>query len=286
MERWTVLRILKWTANYFFERGIDGPRLDAELLLAEALDLDRVGLYLNYDRPLKDTELDRFRDYVRRRVNHEPVQYILGCTEFWSLNLRVDSRVLIPRADTEVLVEEALASAQDGPLRILDVGTGSGAISIALASERPNWQFTAIDVCPHALALASHNSEQHGLKERIRFMEADLSELPEGPFDLIVSNPPYIPASDWDGLMAEVRDHEPRLALVGGTDGLDAYRLLTAQVEQGLVCGGGLLVEVGIGQASQVAELFRFAGLIQIDQRKDYAGIPRVVKGVRKPHDG
>ena len=286
MERWTVLRILKWTANYFFERGIDGPRLDAELLLAEALDLDRVGLYLNYDRPLKESELDRFRDFVRRRVNHEPVQYILGYTEFWSLKLHVDSRVLIPRADTEVLVEEALASGQDGPLRILDVGTGSGAISIALASERPSWQLTAIDICPQALALASHNSEQHGFKERIQFMEVDLAELPEGPFDLIVSNPPYIPASDWDGLMAEVRDHEPRLALVGGTDGLDAYRLLTAQVEQGLVCGGGLLVEVGIGQADQVAELFLSAGLIQVNQRKDYAGIPRVVKGFRKSHDG
>ena len=286
MERWTVLRILKWTANYFFERGIDGPRLDAELLLAEALDLDRVGLYLNYDRPLKDAELDRFRDYVRRRVNHEPVQYILGCTEFWSLKLNVDPRVLIPRPDTEVLVEETLAQAQDGPLRILDVGTGSGAIAIAIASERPSWQVTAIDLCPQALTLASHNSEQHGLKDRIHFMEADLSKLPEGPFDLIVSNPPYIPASDWDGLMPEVRDHEPRLALVGGKDGLDAYRLLAAQSGQNLACGGGLLVEVGIGQADEVADLFRCSGMVGIDQRKDYSGIPRVVKGFRKQHNG
>lgn len=286
MERWTLLRILKWTADYFGERGIDSPRLDAELLLAAALGLDRVGLYLNYDRPLTDTELDRFRDSVKRRAGHEPVQYILGSSEFWSLRLQIDRQVLIPRADTEVLVEEVLALMPNRPLRLLDVGTGSGAIAIALAHERPGWLITAVDISPAALNVARTNSALHNLTERIDFLEGDLAELPPGPFEMVVSNPPYIPSGDLDALMPEVRDHEPRLALDGGPDGLAAYRMLTGQAGRILAPGGWLAVEVGIGQAETVTEMFLAAGLEQVSQRDDYGGRPRVVKGCRKTEHG
>lgn len=285
MERWTVLKILKWTADYFGDKGIAAPRLDAELLLAEVLGLDRVGLYLNFDRPLVAEELDRFREFVRRRSQREPVQYILGATEFWSLELEVDARVLIPRADTEVLVEESLAL---GPAdaRVLDVGTGSGAVAVALSHERPDWQMTAIDVDPGVLAVAAANAERHGLAGRIAFREADLADLPGGPFDLVVGNPPYIPSAEWAELMPEVRDFEPRLALDGGSDGLDCYRLLADQAARLLAPGGWLLVEVGIGQADAVANLFAAAGLGDLRQRSDYADIPRVVGARRIDHDG
>ncbi|MDT8440228.1 MAG: peptide chain release factor N(5)-glutamine methyltransferase [Desulfuromonadales bacterium] len=286
MERWTVLRILKWTADYFGRSGIDSPRLDAELLLAAALDLDRVGLYLNYDRPLQESELDRYRAAVRRRIRQEPVAYILGRTEFWSLDLKVGPDVLIPRADTEVLVEEILAVTSRPHMRLLDIGTGSGAIALAVAHERPDWRVTAIDLSPAALAIARGNADNLGLAGQITFAVADLAALPAGPFDLLVSNPPYIPTGDWQTLMPDVRDHEPRLALDGGADGLTAYRLLAGQAPQLLAPGGWLLVEVGQGQAAAVAELFAAAGLDRVGVRDDYAGIARVVKGCQGCTDG
>lgn len=277
-EPWTVLRILRWTADYFGGKGLDSPRLDAELLLAATLGLDRVGLYLNYDRPLNADELSTFRARLQRRALREPLQYILGECEFWSLPLTVSPAVLVPRPDTEVLVEEALERLT-GPARVLDVGTGSGAIAIALASERPEAQFTALDLSAAALSVAQANAGRHGLSERIAFVEGDLAQLPEQTFDLVVSNPPYIPTADCATLMTEVRDFEPRLALDGGDDGLAAYRHLARQVAAVLAPGGWLLVEVGIGQAAAVAELFDAAGLEEVGQRDDYAGIPRVVRG-------
>ena len=277
-SRWTVINILKKTADFFGGREILSPRLDAELLLADTLGLDRVGLYVNFDRPLSSDELDDFRERVRRRTRHEPVQYILGRTEFWSLELTVNKSVLIPRADTEVLIEEVLAVA-DGRQRVLDVGTGSGAVAIALASERPDFEMTGIDLCPEVLQVAKHNAETHQFGDRIAFQRADLADLPTGPFDLVVSNPPYIPSDEWALLMPEVRDHEPRLALDGGEDGLVAYRKLTCQVDRIMAPGGWLLVEVGVNQAEPVAALFAAAGLTEIHTRCDYAGIPRVVRG-------
>ncbi|MBW2475802.1 MAG: peptide chain release factor N(5)-glutamine methyltransferase, partial [Deltaproteobacteria bacterium] len=197
---------------------------------------------------------------------------------FWSLDLTVNESVLIPRADTEVLVEEVLAVA-DGRQRILDVGTGSGAVAIALASERPDFELSAIDLCPEALQVAKNNAEAHQLGKRIEFQCADLADLPPGPYDLVVSNPPYITSDEWAGLMPEVRDYEPRLALDGGEDGLTAYRKLTRQVDRIMAPGGWLLVEMGVNQAEPVAALFAAAGLTEIHTRCDYAGLPRVVRG-------
>jgi release factor glutamine methyltransferase len=280
-ERWTVLKILKWTADYFTGKEIASARLEAELLLAATLDLDRVGLYVNFERPLDASELAAFRAQVQRRAKGEPVQYILGETEFWSLPFTVNPAVLVPRADTEVLVEEALArvNSADG---ILDVGTGSGAIAVALAHEKKDVQITALDCSEAALQVARGNAERNGVAERVNCIAGDLADLPSGPFAMVVSNPPYIPTADCEQLMPEVRDHEPRLALDGGEDGLTAYRQLASQTGKILIPGGWLLVEIGIGQAEDVVALFKASGLAEIQCRDDYAGISRVVAGRKK----
>lgn len=277
-ERWTVLKILRWTAEYFESKGLSSGRLDAELLLADILELDRVGLYVQFERPLTPDELTTYRSRVQRRVAHEPVQYILGETEFWSLPLQVSPDVLIPRADTELLVEEALARIE-GPATLLDVGTGSGAVALALAKEKPQLQVTALDCSDAALAMAHSNAARNGLADRVTFLQGDLAELPDGRYDLVVSNPPYIAAGEWDDLMPEVREHEPRLALYGGEDGLIAYRHLARQSRQILNPGGWLLVEIGATQADAVKTLFEAAGLRNCGIREDYAGLPRVVFG-------
>jgi len=279
-ECWTVLKLLRWTADYFAGRGLDAPRLDAELLLAATLGLDRVGLYVNFERPLQADELAAYRERVRRRAGREPLAYILGQAEFWSLPLKVTPEVLIPRPETELLVEEALPRLS-GRQQVLDVGTGSGALAIALAHERQELLVTAIDVSPAALAVAADNARSNGVAERIRFAQHDLGLLPPGPFDLIVANPPYVPSGELAALMPEVRDFEPQLALDGGIDGLDAYRALARQAGVVLTAAGWLLVEVGSGQAPAVQELFAGAGLKEIFVSRDLAGIERVVGGRR-----
>lgn len=280
-EVWTVLKVLEWTAGYFRERGIESARLDADLLLAATLGVDRVGLYLRYDQPLNATELRDFRARVARRARREPLAYILGEAEFWSLAFAVTPAVLIPRPDTEVLVEEALARGGE-QARVLDVGTGSGAIAVSLAVERSAWRVTALDLSAAALQIAQTNARRHGVADRLRILQGDLARLPDEQFDLIVANPPYIPSGDLPGLMADVRDFEPHLALDGGPDGLAAYRALAAQAPRRLHPGGRLLVEIGQGQEQAVGELFAGAGLQGLFTRADYAGIIRVVGATRQ----
>ena len=277
-ETWTLLRLLRWTTNFFSEKGIENPRLDAELLLAHCLNLDRVGLYLNFDRPLSTAELDSIRPLVKRRGQREPLQYLLGVTEFWSLKFKVTPDVLIPRADTEILVEEALSHATTSG-SLLDVGTGSGAIAISLALELNDWKLTGLDISPEALAVAQENIETHRLEGRVQLLQGDLAELPLQQYDLVVSNPPYIAESEWDDLMPEVRLFEPERALVAENNGLFCYRQLAAQAAKILNKGGWLLVEVGWKQAEDVKQLFSAAGLANIFVRDDYAGQPRVVGG-------
>lgn len=279
-ESWTLLKLLRWMTGYFTEKGIDNPRLDAELLLAHQFGLDRVGLYLNYDRPLAAIELAAIRPLVKRRGQREPLQYLLGSSEFWSLQFKVTTAVLVPRADTEVLVEEALnRCGADG--QFLDVGTGSGAILISLLKELPGWQGVGLDISAAALDIARHNLQAHELEARGRLIVGDLAALPERRFDLIVSNPPYIPAAQWQELMPEVRDHEPALALLGGADGLDYYRKLTAQANACLNHGGWLLVEIDADQGDAVTALFAASGLTELFIRRDYGANPRVVGGKR-----
>jgi release factor glutamine methyltransferase len=278
-ETWSVLRLLEWTAGYFVAQGIESARLDAELLLGDVLKLNRVGLYLHFDRPLTAGELATFRALVKRRAAREPLAYIRGHCEFWSLSLKVSPAVLIPRADTEVLVEEALARLPVSG-RVLDIGTGSGAIAIAIAHERPQAEVAAIDVSPSALAMASSNAEHNGV--RVAFATGDLDQLSGGPYDLLVSNPPYIAETVRSSLMPEVEAHEPGLALFSGADGLAAIRRIAAQAPTLLATGGWLLLEVGYDQSTVVRELLATAGLTDLFVRDDYAGIPRVVGG-RKP---
>jgi len=281
-EIWTLLKLLRWTTDYFAEKGIDNPRLDAELLLAHVLELDRVGLYLNFERPLNAAELDIIRPLVKRRGQREPLQYLTGVTEFWSMRFEVNPAVLVPRADTEILVEEALNRADQESGDLLDVGTGSGAIAISLATELAGWKMTALDISSEALDVAGRNAEQNGVAEQVQLLHADLAELPQQQYDLIVSNPPYVAQAEWDELMPEVRCFEPQLALLAEDNGLDCYRKLAAQARSRLKPGGWLLVEIGYRQADAVSQLFEAAGLQDVYVRDDYAGQPRVVGGCFK----
>lgn len=281
-ETWTVLDLLKWTANYFAGKGIENGRLDAELLLAEILQLSRIGLYLDFDRPVNSDELAAFRVLIERRARREPIAYILGRCEFWSLTFKVGPDVLIPRSDTETLVAAALKVLPPGGT-LLDIGVGSGAIALAIAHERPDVQVEGLDLSPAALVLAAENAQLLGLAARVTLRQGDLFALDNsGQYDVIVSNPPYIAIGEQTTLMPEVRDFEPALALFAGDDGLDCYRALIPAARAALRNSGTLLVEVGAGQAAAVAELFAVAGYADIFTNRDLAGIERVVGG-RKP---
>jgi len=278
--QWSVLEVVRWTTDYLQEKGVDNPRLDAELLVGSALNKDRVGLYLCYDQPLEQKELETIRALVKRRALREPLQYILEHTEFWSLPFRVSPEVLIPRADTEVLVEEGLKVLEEREGAVLDAGTGSGAVAVAIA-HTTGMQIHAVDISHAALRMAQENAARNGVDHLISFEHADLHTLGRGTYRLVISNPPYVSSAQMGELMPEVARHEPELALHGGEDGLDAYRSLARQAEGLLEPGGWLLAEVGAGQADAVEDLFKAAGLHRCYQRRDYAGIARVVGGCR-----
>ena len=278
-ESWTIRKVLDWTRTYLAEKGVENSRLEAEWLLAETLRTDRMGLYLNLDKPLHAGELAAFRAVVARRARREPLQYILGTQEFMGLDFKVTPAVLIPRHDTEVLVEEALRRAAPGA-RILDIGTGSGCIAIVLAKRLAEASVVAVDISAEALGVARENAAANDVTVDFRLgslLAAVRSEI----FDVIVSNPPYIPAGDLAGLQPEVRDFEPPAALDGGADGLEVYRVLVPEALAQLAPGGWLVVELGIGQAEAVADLFRATGFMDIFTSRDPGSIDRVVGGRR-----
>ena len=295
-ELWTVLRTLQWTTEYFGQKGFDSPRLDAELLLAHALACERIQLYVQYERPMSADERERYRALVRRRGSGEPVAYILGEREFWSLCFEVGPGILVPRPDTETLVQRALEVAEEicprgtTPLRVAEVGTGSGCIAIALAHEREDAFVWAGDIADEPLNVAPRNAERAGVGARVQVMRADgLAPLcgaaGDEPFHLIVSNPPYLRDDEHPGLMADVRDFEPRHALTAGPDGLGVIRPLVAQVasSKALVPGGALLIEIGSeAQGREVAGLMRGAGLVGVEIVADLGKRPRVVVGRRQ----
>jgi len=277
-ETWTTLKVLEWTKGYLAEKGIGNARLEAEWMLCEILGLDRVGLYVNFDKPLTAAELAHFRGMVARRARREPLQYILGTQEFMGLDFEVAPGVLIPRHDTETLVEEAVRLCGNAR-KVLDIGVGSGCIAVALARLLSGAAVVGVERSPEALAIARRNAEKHGVTLTLR--EGSLFEPLTGErFDLIVSNPPYIPTADLAGLQPEVRDFEPTGALDGGTDGLDFYRLIIPAAPEFLNPDGWLLFEVGIGQAEQVLGLFRETGRFgELFTARDPGGIERVVGG-------
>ena len=278
-DPWTILRVLNSSRELFEKRGVDSPRLDAEVLMASALSVERGMLYARYDQPLLPAELEKIRSLVKRRANGEPVAYILGEREFYSLPLHVSNKVLIPRPDTETLVEVALeriATIKDP--RIVDVGTGSGAIALALKKERPDAVVTASDVSREALAVARQNAARLGLE--LRCLESDLLASIDGPYELVVANLPYIPSAQLPSLMREVKNHEPAVALDGGPDGFALIRRLSADLPRVMAPGGIVALEAGHDQLEAVAALLGEASLVEIRVKKDYGGQPRVASAL------
>ena len=315
---WTIGRILKWTEQYFKDKGIESPRLDAEVLLAHVLEKQRIYLYVHFDEPLQPGELAAYREMVKQRVLHVPVAQILGEKEFMGLTFKVTADTLVPRPDTEILVQaaverlkamrgeakapedEALADGEEAssaanrdgaagdvsqePLRIADIGTGSGAICLSVLHYLADTVADTVDISPEARAVAEENAASLGLADRVTFHTGDLLQPLVGmTFAAILSNPPYIPEADIAGLAPEVRLKEPHTALSGGRDGLDFYRRLAKEAPAMLVPGGFMAFEVGIHQAEPVAALAKANPLIaRTEILPDYAGIDRVVVGWRK----
>lgn len=280
---WTIFDVLAWATQDFRTRGFSSPRLDAELLLAHALSQDRVALVVRAKELVDHAVLERFRSAVKRRRLAEPVSYILGEREFFGRPFRVDKRVLIPRPDTEILVEVSLrrTSERSMSLRALDLCTGSGAVAITLARERPTSFFLGVDISADALSVARDNQLRLGAYNAA-FAEGDLFEpkaVSLHAWDLVTANPPYISSEEFPRLPRDVRDYEPRLALLSEGDGLSFYRLIIVNARRHLARGGVLAVEVGAGQAPAVRDLFQLHGYVHIEVARDYGGHERVVSG-------
>jgi release factor glutamine methyltransferase len=282
---WTILTVLQWAQKYLQSKGISEPRPSAEVLLAHCLNCNRLELYLHHDQPLADHELSCYKNLLKRRLAHEPTQYITGHQEFWSLDFLVNPAVLIPRPETELLVEAVLEHQRrfhrGGPIRrILDVGTGSGILAVVLAKELPQAWVVALDRSWPALQVARENARRQEVEQQITWVFGDLvgALAPTAHFDVIVSNPPYVPTGEWQQLPHDIKDYEPRLALDGGPDGLDGIRNLVAEVPALLHPGGVLALEVGQGQAEGVKQLLDTNGAYtSAEINLDYQRIGRVV---------
>jgi release factor glutamine methyltransferase len=310
-DEWTVRRILDWTMTYLKEHGSDTPRLDAEILLAHARNSPRIQLYTQFDDPLTEPQRATMRDLVKRRAAAEPVAYLVGHKEFFSLDFLVNRHVLIPRPDTETLVMAVLDAVRERrsrelgaerpraegqgpsdsaldpqpsaplPTEILELGTGSGCIAVALAKNLPDARVTAVELSPEAIQVAHSNVERHQLSERITLLEGDLfASVGEGRrFDVIVSNPPYVPRDELARLDADVREHEPHHALDGGPDGLDVVRRIVAESPGYLKEQGWLMLELSSEQAPTVQQLMRERGFQTVRIKQDLAGRDRVIVG-------
>jgi release factor glutamine methyltransferase len=288
VKTWTIQELLKITSEYFKRRGVEAPRLGAEILLAHLLGVSRIQLYLQFDRPLSEAELAGYRELIKRRLNREPLQYITGTQEFWSLEFAVSPSVLVPRPESEQLVEKSLSLLERGMIphadqpRILDLCTGSGALAVALAKEIPFGSFWASDISPEAIGLARSNASRHGVSERIHFVVGDLWKPLKDQgvgFDLIVSNPPYIRSVDLKALPREV-GYEPRLALDGGEDGMVHIRKILSEGARYLHPGGWILLEMDPEQTSKALAFMQETGQYESWERvKDYSRRYRVVLG-------
>ena len=279
-EIWTIGKILKWTEEYFAKAGLDTPRLDAEVLLCYVLQKERIHLYVHFDQPLSKDELAQFKGYIKERVLHKPVAYIVGHKDFMGLEFKVTEDTLIPRPDTEILVEAVISRLKTGgePGVIADIGTGTGAICLSLLNYLTSLKAVTVDISEKALAVAKENAQRLGLSDRIEFFQGDLLEPIKGrQFTAIISNPPYIPEGDIETLAADVKDYEPISALAAGPDGLDCYRRLVAAAGPLLVDGGFLAMEIGINQREDLEKLAKESDWGQVEVVKDLAGIDRVV---------
>jgi release factor glutamine methyltransferase len=284
VRTWTVRAVLQWTTGYLKEKGIDSPRLDAEILLAYALDLRRLDLYLDPDRPLTPAERERFKALVRERANRRSVAHITGTRDFFNIRLATPPGVFVPRPETELLVEEALARLPEGqPLRLLDLCTGSGAVALSLLVERPEAEAEAVDLSPEAVRTATGNGQRLEVDQRLTVHQADAArflDTPRGPYHMITCNPPYIPTGELEHLAPEVAVHEPREALDGGDDGLDLVRALLPGILRCLVPGGWTLFEYdGPHQTAALMALMTDVGFEEIAVYRDLAGHDRIIAG-------
>jgi release factor glutamine methyltransferase len=278
----TVLEIIRRSSEFLEKKGVESPRLNIELLLAHALKMPRLKLYLNFERALNETELNQVREMVKRRAAREPLQHIIGSTSFCGLEMKCSRAALVPRPETELLAERAwqfLSTLNSQPSTALDLGTGTGCIAIAIAKRSPSTQVHTVDISPDALALARENAALNSVTERITFYQGDaFTALPkEIQFDLIVSNPPYIAAEEIQTLQPEVRDFDPSLALDGGADGLDFYRRLAVEAPAFLKSQGKLMLEFGDGQETALAKLFFDEKWIVEEIVDDYSSRPRIL---------
>lgn len=281
-KTWTIGALVKWATDDFRARGIENPRLDAELLVAHALHVDRMRVILDAARPLEGEELHKLRELVKRRRAHEPVAYLRGEREFYGLRFRVDGRVLIPRPDTETLVDVALARTRhcSMSMRMVDLCTGSGCVAVAIARQRPTACVFATDVSPGAIEVARDNAQRLGAYN-VALRVGDLfAPVADRRFDVVTANPPYIASGEIPTLQSDIKDFEPRVALDGGADGLDVVRRIVAEAPARLVPGGVLALEIGAGQADATAELLRAHGFVDVRADRDIARIERVVSGV------
>lgn len=279
----TVLDALKKTTEYLEKKGIESARVNAEIMLAYILKCKRLQLYLSFDRPLNENEKNLYREFLQRRVNHEPVQYITGIVGFYGLEFQVNKSVLIPRPETEILVETIIENTNENEeTNILDIGTGSGNIAITLAKHLPNSKITAIDKSKDALKIAVKNSELNNVKERINFIENDIlnnQNLFDNVFDLVVSNPPYISKKEYNNLEPELNKHEPSIALTDFSDGVIFYKNISKQAKNLLNTNGKLFFEIGAGQCKKIKEIMEQNNFYNIQIIKDYQNHDRVIWG-------
>lgn len=278
--KWTIREVLNWTRGYFKDAGIVQPRLEAEILLAHALDADRLHLYLAPDKPLTNDERSRYRNVVQQRHSGTPLQHVIGEVGFYGLRFRVNGDTLIPRGETEQLLDQVIKLApRDREIRCLDLGTGSGVIAVCMARYLPMAQVTAVDVSRAALQAALNNAKLNEVESRIEFIESDWFSHVEGKFDFIASNPPYISTKELDGLPQEVREHEPSVALDGGVDGLEEIRAIAARLREYLQPTGVILMEIGHRQGERVKKIFESIELVDVTVECDLAKRDRFVVG-------
>jgi len=282
-EKWTISRVLAWTGKHFEKMGIRTSRLDAELIIAHALEMDRVALYTQSEKPLLVEERDKIKEFINRRLNGEPVAYITGVKEFWGLTFHVNPDVLVPRPETEEIVEEVRVIYRQSaaePLRFVDLGTGSGCLAVALCAVFENATGVGVDIVEPALEVARRNADELGFSDRIDFRLGDFFdalETVDAPFDLVVGNPPYVPTTEIRTLAPEVRS-ETRTALDGGDDGLELVRRIVRDASCYMKPGGWILLEVGAGQDDEVADIDGGSDIVFKGFRKDLAGIDRVAR--------
>ena len=301
-DEWTIGRLIEWTRVFFERGGIAQPRLEAEILLAHVLGAERIDLYLRYEDPVAEDERSAFRELVRRRAAGEPTRYLVGTCEFLSLAFKVTPDCLIPRPETEMLVEEVLRLSgatpaplleggemeSSGPLTAIDLCTGCGCVAVSLAVRLPDCRVTATDISPAALEVARINAQAHGVGTRVTFLEGDLYDALDAadaePADFLVANPPYVAEAEWNGLPREIREHEPRDALVAGPDGTEVIERILKGARAYLKPTAMLLVEIGAGHGARAAEAASTVrGLLDVRILKDYAGLDRILVAQREP---